>query len=45
MGIVAKNAATGELTAIQCKFPDPRRTVSKSATDLFLAASPRSEFQ
>ncbi len=42
--LVAKNAATGELTAIQTKFVDPQSTVSKPAIDSFLAASSRSEF-
>ncbi|WP_218221866.1 type ISP restriction/modification enzyme [Nesterenkonia sp. Act20] len=43
--LVAKNAATGELTAIQCKFLDPQSTVSKPDIDSFLAASSRSEFE
>lgn len=43
--LVAKNAATGELTAIQTKFLDPQSTVSKPDIDSFLAASSRSEFE
>lgn len=42
--LVAQASDTGELTAIQCKFIDPQKIVSKAELDSFIAASSRREF-
>lgn len=42
--LVARDRFTEELTAIQCKFVDPDRTLAKGDIDSFIAASPRPEF-
>lgn len=42
--LVAKASATGELTAIQCKFYAENTQISKGDIDSFLAASSKREF-
>jgi predicted helicase len=42
--LVAKDATTGDLTAIQCKFFAPTTSVSKPMIDSFLAASGTNAF-
>jgi Predicted helicase len=42
--LVAKERATGELWAIQCKFYHPDHTLTKKDVDSFLAASGKKEF-
>jgi predicted helicase len=43
--LVAEERATGELTAIQCKFYDENHILSKEDIDSFFTASGKSEFQ
>jgi predicted helicase len=40
--LVARNKLTGEWTAIQCKFYDPKRTLDKKDIDSFFTASGKS---
>lgn len=40
--LVARNKVTGEWTAIQCKFYDPKRTLDKKDIDSFFTASGKS---
>jgi len=40
--LVARSKSTGEWTAIQCKFYDPKRTLSKEDIDSFFTASGKS---
>lgn len=40
--LVARTTATGEWTAIQCKFFDPKSTLQKAQIDSFFTASGRS---
>ncbi|WP_159717144.1 DEAD/DEAH box helicase [Actinomyces marmotae] len=42
--LVARERQTGELCAVQCKFYDPERSVSKKDVDTFLAESGTGEF-
>ena len=42
--LVAKDAETGEYTAIQCKFYEPTHTLAKSDIDSFFTASGKSPF-
>ena len=42
--LVARDAITGDLTAIQCKFIDPQTTVGKGQVDSFISASSTGEF-
>ncbi|GHE06847.1 helicase [Klenkia taihuensis] len=42
--LVAANADDGALTAIQCKFYAPGRTVAKADIDSFISASAKAEF-
>jgi predicted helicase len=42
--LVARERATGEMVAIQCKFYAPETVISKPAVDSFLATSSKSEF-
>lgn len=43
--LVATDAVTGEAVAIQCKFYDPKHTVSKPDIDSFLSASGKAPFR
>lgn len=43
--LVARERATGELVAIQCKFYAPDTLISKPDIDSFLASSSRAEFK
>ncbi|ABK05760.1 type III restriction enzyme, res subunit (plasmid) [Arthrobacter sp. FB24] len=42
--LVAKDRYTGELTAIQCKFYDPQRTLDKKHIDSFFTAAGKVDF-
>jgi predicted helicase len=42
--LVARERATGDLVAIQCKFYAPDTVISKPAVDSFLATSSKAEF-
>lgn len=42
--LVARDRATGELTAVQCKFYEPQHYLSKPDIDSFLAASGTHDF-
>ncbi|WP_024366823.1 DEAD/DEAH box helicase [Arthrobacter sp. TB 26] len=42
--LVAKDRYTGELTAIQCKFYDPQRTLDKKQIDSFFTAAGKVDF-
>ena len=42
--LVARNADTGEYTAIQCKFYEPTTTLAKSDIDSFFTASGKTTF-
>ena len=42
--LVARERETGDLCAIQCKFYDPQRTITKPDVDSFLAESGTGEF-
>ncbi|GAA4375842.1 DEAD/DEAH box helicase [Paeniglutamicibacter cryotolerans] len=42
--LVARDRYTGELTAIQCKFYDPARTLDKKQIDSFFTAAGKTDF-
>jgi len=43
--LVAEKRATGDLTAIQCKFFDPSHTIQKEDIDSFFTASGKAPFK